>query len=188
VGNRLSKIYTRTGDDGTTGLGDGSRVPKDSARVEAYGSVDELNSALGVLLAVPGVPAEVAALLTDVQHELFDLGGELCLPGKHLITASQVTELERALDRFNEALPPLKEFILPGGGAAAAACHLARAIARRAERRVWTLAAAERVNAETPRYLNRLSDLLFVLARVLARAESGAEVLWRHDRGRSSQP
>ncbi len=183
MGNRLSKIYTRTGDDGTTGLGDGSRCSKDSARVEAYGTVDELNSALGVLIAVPTLPAEVAACLTEVQHELFDLGGELCLPGRQLITALQVTQLERALDRFNEPLPPLKEFILPGGGAAAAACHLARAIARRAERRVWTLAAAGAVNPETPKYLNRLSDLLFVLARVLARAESGAEVLWRHDRG-----
>ncbi len=184
MGNRLSKIYTRTGDEGTTGLGDGSRVRKDSARVEAYGAVDELNSALGVLLAVPGLPGELAARLTEVQHELFDLGGELCLPGKSLITAAQVAQLERVLDRFNEALPPLKEFILPGGGPAAAACHLARTIARRAERRVWTLAAAEQVNPETAKYLNRLSDLLFVLARVLARAESGAEVLWRHDRGK----
>jgi len=182
VGNRLSKIYTRTGDDGTTGLGDGSRVPKDSARVEAYGTVDELNSALGVLLAVPGLPGAVAACLTEVQHELFDLGGELCLPGQRVITDAQVTQLEDTLDRFNEALPPLKEFILPGGGPAAAACHLARTIARRAERRVWRLAGAESVNPETPKYLNRLSDLLFVLARVLARHESGAEVLWRHER------
>ncbi len=186
MGHRLSKIYTRTGDDGTTGLGDGSRVPKDSARVEAYGTVDELNSALGVLLAIPGLPGAVAACLTEVQHELFDLGGELCLPGRRLITDSQVTALERVLDRFNEALPPLKEFILPGGGPAAAACHLARTMARRAERRVWTLAAAEAVNPATPKYLNRLSDLLFVLARVLARQESGAEVLWRHDRRKGS--
>ena len=186
MGNRLSKIYTRTGDDGTTGLGDGSRVPKDSLRVEAYGTVDELNSAIGVLLATPEVPPGVAACLTEVQHELFDLGGELCLPGHHIITAGHVTRLEESLDEFNDALPPLKEFILPGGGPAAAACHLARAIARRAERRVWTLAKAESVSPEVAKYLNRLSDLLFVLARVLARHERGVEVLWRHDRGRGA--
>lgn len=184
MGNRLSKIYTRTGDDGTTGLGDGTRVPKDSARVEAYGTTDELNSVLGVLLAVPGLPKPVASLLTEVQHELFDLGGELCIPGHVVITAEHVARLEKALDEFNDPLPPLKEFILPGGGPAAAACHLGRTVARRAERRVWTLARAETVNPEALRYLNRLSDLLFVLARVLARHESGSEVLWRHDRGK----
>jgi len=184
MGNRLSKIYTRTGDDGTTGLGDGTRVPKDSVRVEAYGTVDELNSVLGVLLAVPHLPEAVAAILTDVQHELFDLGAELCIPGHTVITAALVTRLETALDEFNDALPPLKEFILPGGGPAAAACHLARTVARRAERRVWTLAGAETVNPDVLRYLNRLSDLLFVLARVLARHERGTEVLWRHERGR----
>jgi cob(I)alamin adenosyltransferase len=182
LGNRLSKIYTRTGDDGTTGLGDGSRVPKDGVRVEAYGCVDEANSAIGVILAVPGLPQDVAELLTRVQHELFDLGGELCIPGHRAIQDSNVTALEDALDAFNETLPPLKEFILPGGGPAAAACHLARAICRRAERRSWTLARAETVAAEPLRYLNRLSDLLFVLARVLARHESGGEVLWKHDR------
>jgi cob(I)alamin adenosyltransferase len=185
MGNRLSRIYTRTGDDGTTGLGDGSRVAKDSARVEAYGTVDELNSAIGVLLAVPALPESVATCLTRIQHELFDLGGELCIPGHQVITAAQVSWLESTLDDFNEPLPALKEFILPGGGPAAAACHLARTIARRAERRAWTLAKAESVNAEVPKYLNRLSDLLFVLARVLARHERGAEVLWRHDRGKS---
>ena len=183
MGNRLSKIYTRTGDDGTTGLGDGSRVPKDSVRVEAYGTVDELNSAVGVLLAVPGLPPPASACLTQVQHELFDLGGELCIPGHRLITGEQVTQLEQALDGFNEALPPLKEFILPGGGPAAAACHLTRTIARRAERRVWTLARAEAVSPEVAKYLNRLSDLLFVLARVLARHELGTEVPWHHERG-----
>jgi len=186
MGNRLSKIYTRTGDDGTTGLGDGSRVPKDSVRVEAYGTVDELNSAVGVLLAVPGLPPAVSACLTQVQHELFDLGGELCIPGHRVITAAQVTQLEQALDGFNDALPPLKEFILPGGGPGAAACHLARAIARRAERRVWALARVEAVRPEVTQYLNRLSDLLFVLARVLARHERGAEVLWRHERGKGA--
>src|SRR5437879_1002039 len=183
MGNRLSKIYTRTGDDGTTGLGDGSRVPKDSVRVEAYGTVDELNSAVGVLLAVPGLPPAVGACLTQVQHELFDLGGELCIPGHRLITGAQVTQLEQALDGFNEALPPLKEFILPGGGPAAAACHLSRTIARRAERRVWALARVEAVRPEVTQYLNRLSDLLFVLARVLARHELGTEVPWHHERG-----
>ncbi len=186
MGNRLSKIYTRTGDDGTTGLGDGTRVPKDSVRVEAYGTVDELNSAVGVLLAVPGLPPAISACLTEVQQQLFDLGGELCIPGHRAISASHVTQLEQALDAFNDPLPPLKEFILPGGGPAAAACHLARTIARRAERRVWTLARAEAVSPEVAKYLNRLSDLLFVLARVLARHESGAEVLWRHERGKGT--
>jgi len=185
MGHRLSRIYTRTGDDGTTGLGDGTRVRKDNARVEAYGTVDEANSAIGMVLAVPGIPAEVARCLTEVQHDLFDLGGELCIPGTQVIKAERIAELESVLDRFNDPLPPLKDFILPGGGPAAAACHLARTITRRAERGVWTLAAAEPVNAEVPRYLNRLSDLLFVLARVLARHEHGSEVLWRHDRGRA---
>jgi cob(I)alamin adenosyltransferase len=185
MGNRLSKIYTRTGDDGSTGLGDGSRVPKDGARVEAYGTVDELNSVVGIVLAVPGLPPEVGECLTEVQHELFDLGGELCIPGHQMIGAEQVARLERSLDGFNEALPPLKEFILPGGGPAAAACHLARTVARRAERRAWTLARAEQVNPELLKYLNRLSDLLFVLARVLARHERGAEVLWKHQRGKA---
>ncbi|HKD53367.1 MAG TPA: cob(I)yrinic acid a,c-diamide adenosyltransferase [Steroidobacteraceae bacterium] len=184
MGNRLSKIYTRTGDDGTTGLGDGSRVPKDSVRVEAYGTVDELNSTIGVLLAVPELPPEVSACLTEIQHELFDMGGELCIPGHQAIAAEHVTRLEKSLDEFNETLPALKEFILPGGGPASAACHFARTVARRAERRVWTLAKIEGVSPEVPKYLNRLSDLLFVLARVLARHERGVEVLWRHDRGK----
>jgi cob(I)alamin adenosyltransferase len=183
MGNRLSRIYTRTGDDGTTGLGDGTRVPKDHARVEAYGTVDEANSALGVVLAVPGVPADVARCLTEIQHDLFDLGGELCIPGTQAIKAERIAQLEQILDGFNDPLPPLKDFILPGGGPATAGCHLARTIVRRAERRVWTLAAQSEVNAEVPQYLNRLSDLLFVIARVLARHENGAEVLWRHDRG-----
>jgi len=182
MGNRLSKIYTRTGDDGTTGLGDGSRVSKDDVRVEAYGSVDECNSAVGVVLAVPGLPAEIHELLTTVQHELFDLGGELCIPGHRAITAAQVLRLEQALDGLNERLPPLKEFILPGGGTAAAACHVARTICRRAERRCWTLARTRTLAAEPLQYLNRLSDLLFVIARVLARHESGSEVLWKHER------
>jgi cob(I)alamin adenosyltransferase len=184
MGNRLSKIYTRTGDDGTTGLGDGSRVAKDDARVEAYGTVDELNSAIGMILSVVTLPSPIGAALTEVQHDLFDLGGELCIPGSRAIKAAQVTHLEDLLDGFNEGLPPLKEFILPGGGPAASACHLARTIARRAERRAWTLAKRETVGADLTNYLNRLSDLLFVMARVLARHESGSEVLWRHDRGK----
>lgn len=184
MGHRLSRIYTRTGDDGSTGLGDGARVRKDDARVEAYGTVDEANSAIGVVLAVPGLPADVVRCLTEIQHDLFDLGGELCIPGMQTIKAERIAELEAVLDGFNDPLPALKDFILPGGGPAAAACHLARTIVRRAERRVWSLAERETVNVEVPRYLNRLSDLLFVIARVLARHESGSEVLWRRDRGR----
>ena len=183
MGNRLSKIYTRTGDDGTTGLGDGTRIAKDSARVAAYGTVDEANSAIGVVLAAD-LPADISALLTTVQHQMFDLGGELCIPGHAAIFDADITALEDALDHHNAPLPPLKDFILPGGGPAAAHCHLARTIVRRAERCVWTLACSEQVNLEVPKYLNRLSDLLFVIARVLARHEHGSEVLWRHDRGR----
>ena len=179
MGHRLSKIYTRTGDDGTTGLGDGSRVPKTHGRIEAYGTVDEANSALGVVLAVPGLPPDVSEALTKIQHELFDLGGELAVPGYRAIQDSHIEQLEQVLDRFNEPLPMLKEFILPGGGPAAAACHVARAITRRAERSTWGLAQSETVAPEVMRYLNRLSDLLFVVARVLARHENGQEVLWR---------
>jgi cob(I)alamin adenosyltransferase len=179
MGNRLSKIYTRTGDDGSTGLGDGSRVPKENLRVEAYGTVDEANSAIGVVLSVAALPAAIADCLREVQHDLFDLGGELCIPGHRMIEAAHVGRLETALDGFNEALPPLKEFILPGGGPAAAACHVARAVCRRAERRCWSLARIETVSSEALQYLNRLSDLLFVLARVLARHENGTEVIWR---------
>jgi cob(I)alamin adenosyltransferase len=182
MGNRLSKIYTRTGDGGDTGLGDGSRVAKENLRVEAYGTVDETNSAVGLVLAVPALPPEITRCLTEIQHDLFDLGGELCIPGHVMITAAYVDRLEKELDAFNEDLPPLKDFILPGGGPAAAACHLARAVCRRAERRCWTLARAENVAPEALKYLNRLSDLLFVLARVLARAAEGGEVIWRRTR------
>jgi cob(I)alamin adenosyltransferase len=178
MGNRLSKIYTRTGDDGSTGLGDGSRVAKEDLRVESYGTVDEANSAVGVILGNPGVPAEIRRVLTEIQHDLFDLGGELCIPGHIMINAEHVGRLEKELDALNEGLPPLKEFILPGGGPAAAACHLARAICRRAERRCWSLARVESVSPEALKYLNRLSDLLFVMARVLARGGDG-EVVWR---------
>lgn len=182
MGHRLSRIYTRTGDDGTTGLGDGSRVAKDDPRVEAFGTVDELNSTLGVVLSAGDLPAAVRACLTSVQHELFDLGGELCIPGQRIIAAEHVARLEKALDELNASLPPLADFILPSGGPATAACHVARAVARRAERRVWTLARDAAVNPEAAKYLNRLSDLLFVIARVLVRHERGAEVLWHHSR------
>jgi len=181
VGHRLSKIYTRTGDDGSTGLGDGSRVAKDSARVAAYGTVDEANSAIGLVLAA-SVQPDVAELLTSVQHQLFDLGGELCIPGHAAIQAADIDALEQALDRYNDPLPPLKDFILPGGGEAAARCHLARTIVRRAERETVALSRHESVRPEAIRYLNRLSDLLFVLARVLARASGHGEVLWKHER------
>ena len=181
MGNRLSKIYTRTGDDGSTGLGDGSRVAKDSARVSAYGTLDEANSAIGLLLA-SAVPDPIAGLLTRIQHQLFDLGGELCIPGHAAIHDADVDALEQALDAHNADLPPLKEFILPAGGEAASRCHLARTIVRRAERETVALARVETVRPEALRYLNRLSDLLFVLARVLARASGAGEVTWQHER------
>ena len=181
MGKRLTKIYTRTGDDGSTGLGDGTRVAKDSARVSAYGTVDEANSAIGVLLAAP-VPDPIRELLTRIQHQLFDLGGELCIPGHAAIHDADVDALEQALDAHNAGLPPLKEFILPGGGEAAARCHLARTIVRRAERETVTLSRLETVRPQPLRYLNRLSDLLFVLSRVLARASGAGEVTWNHER------
>ena len=177
MANRLSKIYTRTGDDGTTGLGSGERAPKDDPRVEAYGTVDELNSALGVLRSHDLSP-DTDNLLAGIQQQLFDLGGELSMPGTEVINSDNVTALEQALDSLNESLRPLKEFVLPGGTAAAAVCHLARAICRRAERRVISLAAETDVNEQSIRYLNRLSDLLFVLARSLNCAAGEAEVLW----------
>jgi cob(I)alamin adenosyltransferase len=183
MGNRLSKIITRTGDTGTTGLGDGSRVDKDSARIEALGAVDELNSWIGLLRATPALPADCGAWLLRIQHDLFDLGGELAIPGHAAMTGTHVDQLEALVDELNGRLPPLKEFILPGGSEAAARCHVARTLARRAERRCWTLAREQAVESSAALvYLNRLSDLLFVLARVLARHEQGQEVLW--DRAR----
>ena len=181
MGNRLSKIYTRTGDDGSTGLGDGSRVAKDSARVGAYGTVDEANSTIGLVLASE-LPDNIRTLLTAVQHQLFDLGGELCIPGHAAIFDADVQRLEQHLDAYNDDLPPLKEFILPGGGDAAARCHIARTVVRRAERETVMLSRIEAVRPEAVRYLNRLSDLLFVLARVLARTSGHGEVVWNHDR------
>ncbi|GMU44977.1 MAG: cob(I)yrinic acid a,c-diamide adenosyltransferase [Xanthomonadales bacterium PRO6] len=184
MGNRLSKIYTRTGDDGSTGLGDGSRTGKDSLRVAAYGTVDEANSSIGVVLSQDCVPEAVVHCLRRVQHQLFDLGGELCIPGMALVQGGDIDALERDLDAFNEPLPPLKDFILPGGGAAAAHCHVARTVTRRAERECVALARVETVRPEVLRYLNRLSDLLFVIARVLARSGGAGEVLWdRNQRG-----
>lgn len=182
MGNRLSKIYTRTGDDGTTGLGDGSRVDKDSLRVEAYGTVDEANSAIGCVLACESVTGSIRSCLTEVQHDLFELGGELCIPGHAAVQTEFIDRLENELDAINAGLPPLKDFILPGGGQAAAACHLARAIVRRAERRVSTLKKKEAVRDEVLHYLNRLSDLLFVFARQLARDENGQEIIWDRSR------
>ena len=179
MGNRLSKIYTRTGDDGTTGLGNGERVAKDSLRIETIGAVDELNCAIGRVL-VHDLRDAMRECLQGVQHKLFDLGGELSIPSYQAIKEEDVARLEESLNEFNAQLPPLKEFILPGGGRAAADCHMARAICRRAERRLVSLAREEDISEHARRYLNRLSDLLFVLCRILARDEGGVEVLWRN--------
>ena len=183
MGHRLSKIYTRTGDDGSTGLGDGSRVKKTGERIEAIGAVDELNSVIGVLL-VHEMPQNLRATLTDIQHELFDLGGELSIPGQTTISDNQVRRLETTLDELNDNLPPLKEFILPGGSESAAMCHVARAICRRAERRVVGLGETEKTNPATAKYLNRLSDLLFVIARVLNVHGGRPDVLWTPGKNR----
>lgn len=181
MGNRLTKIYTRTGDSGSTGLGDGTRVPKTSLRVTAYGTTDELNSAIGIVIASE-VPINVSTVLTEVQHHLFDLGGELCIPGHIALSEEHVNWLERQLDGLNEDLPALKDFILPGGSPAAASCHLARTVCRRAERCVIELGEEESLPPQSIAYLNRLSDLLFVIARVLARDNGGSEVLWQSNR------
>jgi cob(I)alamin adenosyltransferase len=183
VGYRLSKIYTRTGDKGSTGLGDGARVDKDNLRVEAYGSVDELNSFIGLLLTYE-VSQAIAAELREIQHDLFDIGGELSIPGHTVVSDQQVQRLEETLDDLNADLEALREFILPGGSAAAAVCHLARTVCRRAERRVVTLAREQTVNAVSLRYLNRLSDFLFVLARSLNRAAGVQDILWDRERSR----
>jgi cob(I)alamin adenosyltransferase len=183
MGHRLSKITTRTGDAGDTGLGDGTRVSKDHARVAALGDIDELNSALGLLLAEK-LPKEVRAALGEVQHDLFDLGGELSIPGHAMLKAERVEFLERQVAQWNKDLKPLKEFILPGGTRAAAAAHLARTVCRRAERSVVALGRAETVSVPARQYLNRLSDLLFVAGRVLNRAAKVGDVQWRHQRKR----
>ena len=179
MGHRLSKIYTRTGDDGTTGLSDGSRVRKDCPRMQAIGAIDETNSLLGLLVAELPADDALVAVFTPIQHDLFDLGGELSIPGAAMVSAARVAWLEERTDELNADLPPLKNFILPGGSRAAATCHLARTVCRRAEREMVALAAAETVNADGAHFLNRLSDLLFVAARVIARRNGGTEVLWQ---------
>ena len=186
MGNRLSKIATRTGDRGETGLGDGTRVAKDSARVQALGDIDELNSSIGVLLAEK-LPANPRQALLQVQHDLFDLGGEVCIPGHAMISEAQVLQLDALLEAYNRRLPPLKEFILPGGTRAAALAHLSRTICRRAERSLVALGRAEPVGERARQYLNRLSDLLFVLGRTLNRAGRRGDVLWRHERRKKAR-
>jgi len=186
MGHRLSKIYTRTGDAGETGLGDGTRVRKDSLRVHALGEVDELNSAIGLLLAEE-LPQDVRSALDDVQHDLFDLGGEICIPGHTSMTGVQVERLETSLDEYNRDLAPLKEFILPGGTRAAGAAHLARTVCRRAERAVVSLAGVEPVGDFGRKYLNRLSDFLFVLGRVLNRAGGRGDVLWQQGKNKKQK-
>ncbi|MCB1927270.1 MAG: cob(I)yrinic acid a,c-diamide adenosyltransferase [Rhodocyclaceae bacterium] len=181
MGHRLSKIYTRTGDAGTTGLGNGNRVSKNSLRIHALGEVDELNAVIGVLLA-EALPDDIHGLLTGVQHDLFDLGGEVCIPGMEMIAPNHVERLETELDRLNEPLEMLKEFILPGGSRPAALAHHARTVCRRAERAIVGLAQEEAVNDAPRQYLNRLSDLLFVLGRVLNRAAGRGDVLWQKGR------
>ena len=181
MGNRLSKIATRTGDNGTTGLGDGSRTDKDSLRIHALGEVDELNSHVGVLLC-EDLPAGLADELLEIQHDLFDLGGELCIPGYKLIKEEQVAQLDALLEKYNADLPMLREFILPGGSRAAALAHVCRTVCRRAERSVVSLGKAETLNDNPRQYLNRLSDLMFVLARVLNRHADGSDVQWQRGR------
>ena len=178
MGHRLSKIVTRTGDDGTTGLGDGTRVGKDAPRVGAMGDLDELNSAIGCVLA-EAVPEPVRVALAAVQNDLFDLGGEVCIPGRTAMADGHVERLDGDIAALNAGLPPLKEFVLPGGDRAAAACHLARAVCRRAERSLVALSRDETVSPHALRYLNRLSDLLFVAARVINRARARHETMWK---------
>ncbi len=182
MANRLTKIYTRTGDDGHTSLASGERVAKHDSRIEASGAVDETNCSIGVVLSESEIPENLLTSLRRIQNELFDLGAELSLPSYHAIGEDHILRLEGDLDKFNADLPPLKEFVLPGGTPAAANCHLARAVCRRAERVAWALADQVPLRPELPRYLNRLSDLLFVAARILARRDGAAEVLWEHER------
>jgi len=179
MGNRLSRIYTRTGDDGTTGLGDGSRIAKDSLRVEAMGDVDELNAIIGLLMTEP-LTLEISTYFTDIQHDLFDLGGEICIPGHAMVKAERVKVLENILDKLNDELEPLKEFILPGGSKAAAYCHLARTVCRRAERQLIRLNREEAITAVSLQYLNRLSDFLFVVSRAINKSDGHPDVLWKN--------
>ncbi len=181
MGNRLTKIYTKTGDDGTTGLADGSRIEKNSLRTSAIGDVDELNSLLG-LLAAHDIEPEIKSVLLDIQHVLFDLGGEIAIPDSEMLNESRVQYLEKIIDEYNASLPPLKEFILPGGSIPAATCHYARTVCRRAERQLVSLSKEISVNKNSLKFLNRLSDLLFVFARTLARSEGSQEVYWQSER------
>jgi cob(I)alamin adenosyltransferase len=181
MGHRLSKIYTKTGDDGTTGLADGSRIDKDNDRVNAFGDIDELNGLLGLLIAID-IDERIKTCLLDIQHILFDLGGELAIPDSEMVNEAHVEYLEKIIDEYNASLPPLKEFILPGGSVPAAVCHTARAVSRRTERQLVGLSKEISVNEVSLRLLNRLSDLLFVFARTLARSEGGEEIYWQSDR------
>jgi len=181
MGNRLTKIYTKTGDSGSTGLADGSRVDKDSLRISVIGDVDELNSLLGLLIA-NDIDEKMRERLLDIQHILFDLGGELAIPDSEMVTEARVEYIEQIIDEYNSSLPPLKEFILPGGSVPAAVCHTSRAVCRRAERQLVALSKEISVNEVSLKFLNRLSDLLFVLARILARSEGGEEIYWQSDR------
>ncbi len=183
MGNRLSKIATRTGDKGTTGLGDGSRIAKDALRVHAMGDVDELNSQIGVLLC-EDMPEQMKHELFSIQHDLFDMGGELCIPGYTMITDAQVERLDALLEKYNADLPPLKDFILPRGSRAAAIANVCRTVCRRAERAIVSVGNAETINDAPRQYMNRLSDLLFVLSRVLNRYAGGSDVLWEKERNR----
>jgi cob(I)alamin adenosyltransferase len=183
MGKRLTKIYTRTGDAGDTGLGNGTRIEKDSPRIEAIGAIDELNSSIGVVLSYE-IPDAVRECLTDIQHDLFALGGELSIPGQKTFHSTDIVRLESVLDEFNDELPYLEEFILPAGGPAASTCHLSRSICRRAERRLLALSRNETVNSDSLGYINRLSDLLFVISRILCRYEYGEEVYWDPSRNR----
>ncbi len=181
MGNRLSKLVTRTGDDGTTGISGNQRLPKDSERIEAIGAIDELNSTIGMVLSQP-IPSDIREVLSQVQHKLFDMGGELAMPECHLIEKKHLHELDSYLTTFNDRLPPLKEFVLPKGDLATTSCHLARTICRRAERRVVTLARSDEINSTVQIYLNRLSDLLFVFCRVLTRSGEQPEEMWNFER------
>lgn len=180
MGNRLSKIYTRTGDQGTTGLGDGTRVNKDSLRVEAMGDVDELNAVIGLLLTEK-LSDNLINLLTQIQHDLFNMGAEICIPNYAVLQQTSIDSLEKSIDQLNEVLLPLKEFILPGGTKAAAICHLARTVCRRAERKLITLHKNEGVTEISLKYLNRLSDLLFVMCRVINKDAGVDDVLWKNE-------
>ena len=181
MGKRLSKIFTRTGDDGTTGLANGERIDKSSIRVEVMGNIDELNSLIGVIGA-SDVPNDISGYLLNIQHRLFDIGGEIATPGNSVIDPGSVERVEELIDSYNEELSPLKEFILPGGSIPASVCHFARSICRRCERSLVRLAHDEFLNPETLRYINRLSDLLFVLARTLNQEKDGKEIFWDSER------